>query len=128
MESISKALPSLMRSAKIQQKAAKIGFDWKSADGAFAKVEEELGELKAAFAKEDTCACEEELGDLLFSVVNVSRFVGADAEKALYNACDKFIKRFSALEQLAAQRGIDVKEAPLNQLDSLWDEVKECQK
>ena len=109
MESISKALPSLMRSAKIQQKAAKIGFDWKSADGAFAKVEEELG-------------------DLLFSVVNVSRFVGADAEKALYNACDKFIKRFSALEQLAAQRGIDVKEAPLNQLDSLWDEVKECQK
>lgn len=128
MESISKALPSLMRSAKIQQKAAKIGFDWKSADGAFAKVEEELGELKAAFAKEDTCACEEELGDLLFSVVNVSRFVGADAEKALYNACDKFIKRFSALEQLTAQRGIDVKEAPLNQLDSLWDEVKECQK
>lgn len=65
---------------------------------------------------------------MLFSVVNVSRFVGADAEKALYNACDKFIKRFSALEQLAAQRGIDVKEAPLNQLDSLWDEVKECQK
>lgn len=127
MQGISKALPSLMRSTKIQQKAAKAGFDWENADGAFEKVEEELCELREAFAVQDPAACEEELGDLLFSAVNVSRFVGADAEKALYHACEKFIGRFTAVERLAVERGIDMKSATLTQLDSLWDEVKECQ-
>ncbi|MGN0551495.1 MAG: nucleoside triphosphate pyrophosphohydrolase [Acutalibacteraceae bacterium] len=127
MESVSRALPALMRSTKIQQKASKIGFDWDNADGAFSKVEEELSELKQANRLNDADACEEELGDLLFSVVNVSRFVGADAEKSLYRACDKFINRFSVLERLADERGIDIKQATLTQLDSLWDEAKECQ-
>lgn len=127
MQGISKALPALMRSTKIQQKAAKAGFDWENADGAFEKVEEELSELRQAFAQQDSAACEEELGDLLFSVVNVSRFVGTDAEKALYKACDKFTGRFAAVERLALQRGIDMNSATLTQLDSLWDEVKECQ-
>lgn len=127
MHGISKALPSLMRSTKIQQKAAKAGFDWDSADGAFEKVEEELLELKNAYAQGDRSACEEELGDLLFSAVNVSRFVGADAEQALYQACDKFIDRFTAVERLAKESGLDMKEATLSQLDSLWDKVKEYQ-
>lgn len=127
MHGISKALPSLMRSTKIQQKAAKAGFDWDSADGAFEKVEEELLELKNAYAQGDRAACEEELGDLLFSVVNVSRFVGADAEYALYQACDKFIERFTAVERLAKESGLDMKEATLSQLDSLWNKVKEYQ-
>lgn len=127
MHGISKALPSLMRSTKIQQKAAKAGFDWDIADGAFEKVEEELLELKNAYAQGDRAACEEELGDLLFSVVNVSRFVGADAEQALYQACDKFIERFTAVERLAKESGLDMKEATLSQLDSLWNKVKEYQ-
>ncbi|MBR2279983.1 MAG: nucleoside triphosphate pyrophosphohydrolase [Ruminococcus sp.] len=124
MDSVSKALPSLMRAEKIQKKAAKVGFDWDNVDGALDKVAEETDELKEAVdsgSYEQQC---EELGDLLFSVVNVSRFLKVDSEKALYDACDKFTDRFKALEILADERGIDIKTASLSQLDSLWEEVK----
>ena len=124
MDSVSKALPSLMRAEKIQKKAAKVGFDWDNVYGALDKVAEETDELKEAVdsgSYEQQC---EELGDLLFSVVNVSRFLKVDSEKALYDACDKFTDRFKALEILADERGIDIKTASLSQLDSLWEEVK----
>lgn len=124
MDSVSKALPSLMRAEKIQKKAAKVGFDWDNVDGALDKVAEETDELKEAVdsgSYEQQC---EELGDLLFSVVNVSRFLKVDSEKALYDACDKFTDRFKALEILADERGIDIKTASLSKLDSLWEEVK----
>lgn len=124
MDSVSKALPSLMRATKIQKKAAKIGFDWDSVDGALDKVIEETQELKTAITNKDVANQSEELGDLLFSVVNVSRFIGVDSEKALYDACDKFTHRFSQVEDLAASRNIDMKSASLSELDSLWDEVK----
>lgn len=124
MDSVSKALPSLMRATKIQKKAAKIGFDWDSVDGALDKVAEETQELKSAIAEGNIENQSEELGDLLFSVVNVSRFIGVDSEKALYDACDKFTDRFRQVEELAASKGIDMKTAELSELDSLWDEVK----
>ena len=124
MDSVSKALPSLMRAAKIQQKAAKVGFDWDDVSGPLDKIVEETNELKTAIQNGDAENQAEELGDLLFSVVNVSRFLKVDSEKALYDACDKFTDRFRALETLAAERGIDVKTASLSELDSLWDEVK----
>ncbi|MCH5298371.1 MAG: nucleoside triphosphate pyrophosphohydrolase [Ruminococcus sp.] len=124
MDSVSKALPSLMRAAKIQQKAAKVGFDWDDVSGPLDKIVEETAELKKAIENNDAKNQAEELGDLLFSVVNVSRFLKVDSEKALYDACDKFTDRFRSLEALAAERGIDVKTASLSELDSLWDEVK----
>ncbi len=124
MQSVSKALPSLMRSSKIQQKAAKVGFDWENVDGALAKLFEECEELKKAIENDDKDNQREELGDVLFSAVNVARFLNIDSEHALYDACDKFTDRFSKVEQLANERGIDMKTAPLSQLDSLWDEVK----
>lgn len=124
MNSVSKALPSLMRSAKVQQKAAKAGFDWDSVDGAFDKLSEECKELKSAIECGNAENQREELGDVLFSAVNVARFLGIDSEHALYDSCDKFIDRFSKVEALAAQRGIDMKNASLEELDSLWDEVK----
>ncbi len=124
MNSVSKALPSLMRSAKVQQKAAKAGFDWDSVDGAFDKLSEECEELKSAIKCGNAENQREELGDVLFSAVNVARFLGIDSEHALYDSCDKFIDRFSKVEALAAQRGIDMKNASLEELDSLWDEVK----
>lgn len=124
MDSVSKALPSLMRAAKIQKKAAKVGFDWDSVEGPLSKIVEETEELKQAVKNGDEKAQAEELGDLLFSVVNASRFINVDSEKALYDACDKFTERFKALEKLADERKIDVKTASLSQLDSLWDEVK----
>lgn len=124
MQSVSKALPSLMRSSKIQQKAAKVGFDWENVDGALEKLFEECNELKKAIENNDKDNQREEIGDVLFSVVNVARFLDIDSEHALYDACDKFTDRFSKVESLANERGIDMKTAPLSQLDSLWDEVK----
>ena len=122
--SVSKALPSLMRSTKIQQKAAKVGFDWENVNGALDKLFEECEELKAAVKNNDAENQREELGDVLFSAVNVARFLNIDSEHALYDACDKFTDRFSSVEKLANERGIDMKTAPLSVLDSLWDEVK----
>lgn len=124
IQSVSRALPSLMRSAKIQQKASKVGFDWENVDGALDKLFEECNELRDAIKNNDAENQHEELGDVLFSVVNVSRFLGIDSEHALYDACDKFTDRFSSVEKLANERGIDMKTAPLSLLDSLWDEVK----
>lgn len=124
MKSVSKALPSLMRSAKIQKKAAKAGFDWPDVNGALDKVGEELCELRQAINNGDSDNISEELGDLLFSAVNVSRFVKVDAEKALYDACEKFTNRFEQVETLANERGINMSQATLSELDSLWDEVK----
>lgn len=124
MQSVSRSLPSLMRSTKIQQKAAKTGFDWDSADGALEKLFEECNELKAAILSNDEENEREELGDVLFSAVNVARLLNIDSEYALYDACDKFTNRFSKVEFLANERGIDMKTASLSELDSLWDEVK----
>lgn len=124
MDSVSKALPSLMRATKIQQKAAKVGFDWDDVSGALDKVSEETDELNQAIKSESDEAKAEELGDLLFSVVNVARFIGVDSEKALYDACDKFTSRFKSMEKLCEERGIDMKTATVSKLDSIWDEVK----
>lgn len=125
MLSVPRELPALMRSRKIQKKAAKVGFDWDSVDGAFDKLVEETAELKKAVSSGNSDECFEELGDLLFSAVNVSRFIGCDAEEALTAASDKFLSRFSKVEQLAHERGIDMKNSSLEELDKLWDEVKQ---
>lgn len=124
IDSVPRELPALMRSAKIQHKAAKAGFDWPDISGALDKIPEETEELKEAIASGDSAAVADELGDLLFAVVNVSRFVHVEAEEALTAATDKFRNRFAAVEALAIQRGIDMKNTPIGELDRLWDEVK----
>ena len=118
MEGIPSALPSLLYAHKVQRKAASVGFDWPSADDVYPKVTEELEELRAEPGSE------EELGDLLFSVVNLARKLGFDAESALRGATAKFRDRFMAVEALAAERGVDLEQADLPALDALWDEVK----
>ena len=124
MVSIPIELPALMRAQKIQSKAAKVGFDWENADGAFEKLFEEINELKAAISQGDNADIEEEFGDLLFSCVNISRFIGVDSEEALTASSNKFINRFKIVEQLAQKKGIIMKEASLSELDKLWDEAK----
>lgn len=124
LDSVSKALPALMYSQKIQHKAAKVGFDFEKTDDALAKVSEELSELKSAITENDSDNMSEELGDLLFSVVNVARFIKVDSEKALYDATVKFTDRFRKVEELCDERSIDMSEAPISVLDSLWEEVK----
>lgn len=124
MLSIPRELPALMRAEKIQGKASKVGFDWDNAEGAFEKHAEEIAELKEAMASGDMSAITDEMGDVLFSAVNIARFAGCDAEEALTGATDKFLNRFSGVERLAKERGIDMKTAGLETLDSLWDKVK----
>ena len=113
-----------MAKKSIKIKAAKVGFDWGNANDALSKLYEECDELKSAISIGDTDNQYEELGDVLFSAVNVARLLKIDSEHALYDACDKFIGRFSKVEALAKERGIDMKNAELSELDSLWDEVK----
>ena len=124
MLSVPRELPALMRSTKLQEKAAKVGFDWQSVDGALDKIDEEKKELEQAIKADDKKNIEEELGDLLFSVVNVSRFVGVDAEEALTASADKFLNRFSVVEKLADERGLNMSETSLEELDKLWEEAK----
>ncbi len=124
MLSIPREFPALMRADKVQKKASKVGFDWDSADGAFQKVSEELKELQEAYAEGNQEHIHEELGDLLFSVVNVSRFVKVDSEEALTNSTDKFIDRFSKVEKMANEQDMDMKNTDLDTLDKLWDLAK----
>ncbi len=124
MFSVPRELPALMRATKLQKKAADIGFDWNDVSGALDKLEEEIAELREAIANSDSENINEELGDLLFSAVNVSRFVKVDAEESLTAASDKFLARFTQVEALANERGINMKNSSLEELDALWDEVK----
>ena len=123
---LAEGLDPLLRAHRVQEKVAGVGFDWDHVAGAIVKVREELAEVETAI--EDAAArpdaLEEELGDLLFSVVNVARLAGAHAHPALSRANRKFEERFRALEELAAERGVEMPGASLAALDELWEEVK----
>lgn len=126
MAAIPATYPALMKAQKVQEKAKKAGFDWDNAEGAFLKIDEETKELKEALAGGDKNAVEDELGDLLFSVVNVARFCGCEAETALDKATKKFMERFTITESLAKEKGIDMKTSSLEVLDELWEEAKKA--
>ena len=124
LEAVARSLPALWRAEKVQKKARKAGFDWPDISGALDKLSEELDELKAAVAGGGDVA--EELGDLLFSAVNVSRFLEVDCEDALGQATDKFIRRFRRVEEQAAQGDKPLEEMTLAELDALWDRAKQA--
>lgn len=124
LSGVSKALPALMRSEKVQHRAARAGFDYPDASWALRDLRREVDELAEAMDGASPQHAAEELGDVLFSAVNVSRFLKADAEEALGFSCEKFITRFTGVERLAAQRGISMKTAPVEELEALWREVK----
>ena len=123
LEAVARSLPALWRAEKVQKKAKKAGFDWPDVSGALDKLSEELEELKTAVAEGTNV--EEELGDLLFSAVNVSRFVKVDTEEALNGATDKFIGRFRKVEEEAARQGRALEGMSLAELDKLWEHAKE---
>jgi tetrapyrrole methylase family protein / MazG family protein len=118
------ALPALAYARKVQSKAAKVGFDWPDVHGALPKIAEEAAELIEAAANDGANEIRDELGDLLFAVVNVARHLDVDPESALRGAAQKFRARFEAVERLAASRGIDLHTADLATLDAIWDDVK----
>src|SRR2546427_681028 len=118
------ALPALMRAQKAQSKAARVNFDWIEVRNVVAKVYEELGEVKQAIASQDGQAVEDEIGDLLFAVVNLARKCKLDAESALQTATDKFVARFNRLEDELQARGKRLGDVDLAELDAIWDEIK----
>jgi len=118
------SLPPLLMAYRLQERAAGVGFDWPDARGPLEKVREELTEVERATGNVQRGTIEEELGDLLFAVVNLARKLAIDPRAALERANDKFQRRFEAVERLAGQRGVDIGHAGLDELDKLWDEVK----
>lgn len=122
--SIPRELPALMRANKVQKKAAKAGFDWPDVTGAFEKITEEAKEVDAAIENGNETEILDEIGDLLFAVVNVARKTGVDPEEALTRATDKFSRRFECSEKMAAEECVDMKTATLEKLDEYWDKAK----
>lgn len=125
MDSVARSLPALWRCDKIQAKAAKTDFEWPDVHAALDKVDEETRELRAAVASGDTEAIGDELGDLLFAAVKVARFAGIDPEQAAHAACEKFIRRFSAMETAAANDGTALEQCTLEQMLTLWQQAKQ---
>ncbi len=121
LRSVPKSMPALMRSGKVQHKAAHVGFDFPAVSYAVDKLREELSEVLAENEKE---ALTEECGDLLFAAVNVVRLLDVEPETALQKSTDKFITRFALVERLATERGMDMRQCGIEVLDSLWDEAK----
>jgi MazG family protein len=114
-------LPSLLHAHKVQRRAASVGFDWPSADAVWPKVDEEAAELRSATTQEER---DVEVGDLLFTVVNLARHLGVDPEAALRGATARFRERFRSVEEIAAQRGLDIRSLGIDGLDALWEEAK----
>lgn len=117
-------LPALLRAQRVTDKASKVGFDWTEIEGPLEKIDEELGELKEALATKDPAAIQHELGDLLFTVVNVCRFADVDAEAALRGTIDRFSKRFQHVETTMKTEGKPMKEASIDELEARWQAAK----
>ncbi len=124
LDGVPRELPALLRAHRLQEKASRVGFDWKEAQEVFRKVEEELGELRAAMQGQAADRMEAELGDLLFALVNLSRFMAVNPEEALRKTIARFIARFRYIEEELAQRGRSLRQATLEEMDALWAEAK----
>ena len=122
--SLPKALPALMRAQKAQSKAARVNFDWTEVRDVVAKVEEELREMKEAIESQQHKSIAEELGDLMFAVVNLARKCDIDAESALQSATDKFVTRFNRLEDELKTRGVKLGDVELAEMDEIWNQIK----
>lgn len=121
---IPRHLPALHKAQQVQKKAARVGFDWDAVHDVMAKVEEELAEVKAAMKSRRASKVKEELGDLLFAVVNLSRFLGHNAEEALDETIAKFIRRFQGIEKHLHKQSRKMTDCKLEELDAIWEEIK----
>lgn len=124
LEGVPKALSSLLRAYRIQQKAAAVGFDWRAVAPVWDKIREEIAELREAAENGNPDHLEEEFGDLLFSLVNVSRFLEVNPEDALRRTIEKFITRFNKLENEFARQNKDLGKASLEEMDAVWEKIK----
>lgn len=128
LEGVSKALPALVRAAKVQKRAGKVGFEYPALADALGDLRSEIAELEEALGKEDGDGVFEEMGDVLFSAANVSRLLKADPEEALTRSTEKFIRRFHRMEQAAISNDIELSECTIDELNDLWREAKKAEK
>jgi len=119
------SLPATIKAMRLQEKAKQVGFEWENRDQVWQKVEEEIGELKEVIEKKDQARIEEEFGDLVFSLINYARFLHVDAENALELTNKKFIHRFNQMEQEALKNGKDLASMSLEEMDNIWNSVKQ---
>ena len=125
LSGVPRGLPSLVKATRIQEKVKQVGFEWEHRDQVFEKIQEELGELQEAVQQNDIKASEQELGDVLFSVVNYARFLKIDPDSALERTNTKFMDRFQSLEKIVQSRGKDIKQMTLAEMDEVWNEIKQ---
>lgn len=128
LDEVSRGMPALERANKLQKKASKSGFDWKTLDDVWPKVDEELAELRTAVLSGDTSAIEDELGDLLFAIVNIARHLKVDPGVALTRTNAKFTRRFTYVEHAMKKAGLPLDKAHLGEMDVFWDEAKRVER
>lgn len=128
MDGVPKKMPSLLRAHRLQEKASKVGFDWKRKEDVWEKVVEEIGELHGAERKRSHDHLEEEFGDLMFALVNYARFLKVNPESALSKSTKKFTKRFQRIEEEIRKRGKKLEHSTLEEMDAIWNEGKKLEK
>jgi len=125
LDGVPKAMPALARAMEVSKKAAKAGFEWPNLDAVVDKLEEEVGELKVELSADDRDRIFEEIGDLLFTVVNVARWTGADPEDALRVMIERFSRRFRKIEEAAREHGRSIESLSIQEMDAVWDRAKQ---
>jgi len=128
LSGVPQAMPALLKASRLTEKAARVGFDWRRTEDVFDKIDEELGELREAVASGDAAHIEEEIGDLLFTIANIARKVNVNPEEALQSTNRKFLRRFGAMESQVRDRGQNLDQLPLEEMDALWDEAKAAER
>ncbi len=124
LEGVPRSMPSLIRAHRLQERAARVGFDWKHLQETLPKLDEEISEFKESLKTENAEKIEEELGDIFFMLVNISRFLEVDPEEALRKTISKFIRRFRYIEEIAADAGKSLNDMSLDEMERLWQEAK----
>ncbi len=127
LDGVPDSLPAVVKAYRMQEKVKGVGFDWENAGQVWEKVKEEMDELHAEVKSGDSVQMEKEFGDLLFSLINYSRFIGVNPEDALERTNKKFIKRFKYIEEQTRLQGKNLKEMTLQEMDAFWDEAKKCE-
>jgi tetrapyrrole methylase family protein/MazG family protein len=125
---VPQSLPALLKSSRLTEKAARVGFDWRRTEDVFDKIDEELGELREAVGKADPASVEEEIGDLLFTIANIARKLEINPEEALQSTNRKFMRRFESMESAVRASGRNLDELSLEEMDRLWDDAKSAER
>jgi MazG family protein len=128
LSGVPRSMPALLKASRLTEKAARVGFDWRRTEDVFDKLDEEIAELREAVASGDLSRIEDEMGDLLFTIANVARKVNVNAEEALQSTNRKFMRRFEAMEKQVHERGQNLDQLSLEEMDALWDAAKAAER